>query len=173
MTNAPMVTKNPKPRRWEKPLRDVIKINTDVAPTDIGIGIGVVARDWEGFVLGGMVKFKDVRMQADWAELEALREGIYWARNNNVPMLIVESDCAAVLNRLKKNYIDISTMGYQVKAVKDLLDGFHEVKVEWTNRTCNKAADCLSNMVLNKRCSFVYDMDYPMDICDFVIIDSC
>lgn len=34
----------------------------------------------EGFVIEGSVSFKEDWMLVDWVEMEALKEGIYWAR---------------------------------------------------------------------------------------------
>lgn len=48
MTNAPLLPKILSPQRWEKPPRDVIKINIDAASIDSGTFIRVIAWDWRG-----------------------------------------------------------------------------------------------------------------------------
>ncbi|MBA0751558.1 hypothetical protein Gogos_000473, partial [Gossypium gossypioides] len=40
-------------------------------------------------------------MDVEWAEVEALREGIIWARNNNVTRTFFEIDYAGLDNRFK------------------------------------------------------------------------
>lgn len=47
---------------------------------DISMGVGVIARDCDGFVLGGLVEYRESQMKVKWAEAEALREGIVWAQ---------------------------------------------------------------------------------------------
>ncbi|MBA0598151.1 hypothetical protein Gorai_007927, partial [Gossypium raimondii] len=67
---ARLVWEHPRFHRWIKPSNDAIKINVDVAVLDSMVGIGIIA------------------------EAEALREGIIWARNNNVTRAFLDTDCA-------------------------------------------------------------------------------
>lgn len=92
-------------------------------------------------------------MHADWAELEAIREGLEWAWRHNVTRLILESDSAAVVNRLKNTCEDISIFGIRVKEVQLLFDSFVEANVRWTNRMCNRVCS-LSKMALSQCCTF-------------------
>lgn len=43
---------------------------------DISMGVGVIAQDCDGFVLGGLVEYRESQMKVKWVEAEALREGI-------------------------------------------------------------------------------------------------
>lgn len=63
-------------QRWKKHTEGIIKINVDVATKDHGVGIGVVERDSEGFVCGGLARYMEVGFNAEWAELDAISEGI-------------------------------------------------------------------------------------------------
>lgn len=65
--------------RWIKPSNDAIKINVDVAILDSVVGIEIIVRDHDGFVLDGRAVILDYNMEIEWAEAEALREGIIWA----------------------------------------------------------------------------------------------
>ncbi|MBA0787450.1 hypothetical protein Gotri_027918, partial [Gossypium trilobum] len=94
---------NPRPprsHRWIKPSIDAIKINVDAAVFDSVVGIGIIARDYDGFVLGGRAVFFNHKMDIEWAETEALREGIMWARNN-VTRALFENDCVSLVNHFK------------------------------------------------------------------------
>ncbi|XP_017609172.1 uncharacterized protein LOC108455070 [Gossypium arboreum] len=76
LTHAPI---NPKPSRtyrWIKSPNDFVKINVDAAIVVSAVGIGVIAWDCDDFVLGGRAIYMDYNMDVDWAEAEALREGI-------------------------------------------------------------------------------------------------
>lgn len=92
--------------RWAKPRIDVIKINVDAT------GIGMIARDCGGFVLGKRVVFLVYDMDVQWAKAEALREGIIWGRNNNIARAIFKTDCAGLVNRFKSYREDISLFGF-------------------------------------------------------------
>ncbi|MFQ6650066.1 hypothetical protein Gotur_022611 [Gossypium turneri] len=72
---------NPRPPRsykWVKPQIDVIKINIDATIHDTVVAIETIARDNDVFVLGGRVVYLDYKMDVQWAEAEALREGFVW-----------------------------------------------------------------------------------------------
>ncbi|MBA0868762.1 hypothetical protein Goshw_018536, partial [Gossypium schwendimanii] len=88
------VTINPRPLMshiWVKRLIDVIKINVDATIHDTVVGIEIIAQDSDGFVLDGHVVYLDYKVDVQWAEAKALREGIVWARDNNVARAIFKT----------------------------------------------------------------------------------
>lgn len=111
-------------------------------------------------------------MVMECAELEALKEGIHWARDKNVARIVLDSDCAAIVNHFNTYHEDISILGHQVNVIKSLSDSFLEVQIRWISRNCNKATDKLSRMALEKHCTLSFNMDYPREIHDIVITDS-
>ncbi|MBA0782722.1 hypothetical protein Gotri_000560 [Gossypium trilobum] len=76
LSHAPMNLNSPRPHRWIKPPNDAFKINIDVVVFDSVVGIRIIARDHDGFVFGGCAVFLDYKMDVEWAEVEALKEGI-------------------------------------------------------------------------------------------------
>ncbi|MBA0717617.1 hypothetical protein Golax_005418 [Gossypium laxum] len=80
LTNAPMIPKTPRIQKWEKAHLDFVKINVDTMIIDISMGVGVIAQDCDGFVLSGLVWYRESQMKVKWAEAEALREGIVLAQ---------------------------------------------------------------------------------------------
>ncbi|MBA0729057.1 hypothetical protein Golax_000070 [Gossypium laxum] len=63
--NLSHVALNPRPprsHRWVKPPIDVIKINVDATIHDTVVGIRIIVRDSDGFVLGGRVVYLDYKM---------------------------------------------------------------------------------------------------------------
>lgn len=84
LMNTPLIPKTPRLQKWNKPHCAFVKINVDEAINDNSVGLRVIARDYDGFVLGGCMMYRETRMTVEWAEVEALREGIMWAHNKNI-----------------------------------------------------------------------------------------
>ncbi|KAH1091666.1 hypothetical protein J1N35_018923 [Gossypium stocksii] len=95
---------------WEKPQVGYIKVNVDAAVLNGCSGFGAIARDQDGFVIGGGYKFAEKSMEVIWAELEAFREGLKLAARLNVNNLIVESDSARLVNAINKRAQDITIL---------------------------------------------------------------
>ncbi|KAH1046231.1 hypothetical protein J1N35_037015 [Gossypium stocksii] len=69
---------------WIKPLAGYVKVNVDAAVLTGCNGFVLVARDHDGFALGGSFKFVEKSMEVIWAELEAFNEGLKLAKRLNV-----------------------------------------------------------------------------------------
>ncbi|MBA0577179.1 hypothetical protein Golob_027484, partial [Gossypium lobatum] len=80
----------------------MVKINFDAAVKDRKTSFGIIARDHEGFVLGGRAGVLNRNYNAEWVELYALEESIKLARENTWVRLEFESDCASLINRLRR-----------------------------------------------------------------------
>ncbi|KAK5840140.1 hypothetical protein PVK06_009020 [Gossypium arboreum] len=70
--------------RWKKPAQGVIKINVDAAIDEERMGLGVIVRDKDGFVLGGYGSIKDTTFNSDWPKIMAIEEGVILAKNMNL-----------------------------------------------------------------------------------------
>ncbi|MBA0582623.1 hypothetical protein Gorai_024760, partial [Gossypium raimondii] len=90
----------------------VVTINFDAIANGKNISFGLVARDHDGFVLGGRAGVMDKNVQAEWAEVHELEESISFARTKNWLKLQFESNCVNLVNRLNRTKADFSTMGY-------------------------------------------------------------
>ncbi|MBA0877477.1 hypothetical protein Goshw_013022 [Gossypium schwendimanii] len=101
---------SPRPQKREKPPIEIIKINVDATIVDSKIGIGVIPRDSDGFVLGGNVGVKGEHMCVEWAELSVLIEGTNWDRSHNYNKVIFEFNCASLVNRFRKHQEDITIL---------------------------------------------------------------
>ncbi|KAG8493007.1 hypothetical protein CXB51_012667 [Gossypium anomalum] len=93
---------------WRKPPFGYIKVNLDAAVINGSSGLGVIARDQDGFVIGGCYKFIDKAMDVNWAELEALKEGLNLAARLKIARPIVESDSSGLVNSVNKRNEDIT-----------------------------------------------------------------
>lgn len=80
LSNSPLILKPVQIFKWEKKTPfDFIKINVDAAWDKNSMGIKVLARDNEGFLLGGRLQYIDFLASTTWAKIEAINEGISWA----------------------------------------------------------------------------------------------
>ncbi|KAH1073455.1 hypothetical protein J1N35_025783 [Gossypium stocksii] len=168
-----MIPNNPRIQKWEKPPCDFIKINVDAAIINNMTGLGVIARDSNGLVLGSITDYMENQIEGECAEAEDLRDGIIWAQDSNVTRAIFETDCTSLVNRIKKHREDITIFSNRMKKIANLLDFFTEVKINWIGQMSNRVAICLSKLALNKHCTPSLDMEYPYDIYELVMIDSC
>ncbi|KAH1114017.1 hypothetical protein J1N35_007395 [Gossypium stocksii] len=75
------------------------------------MSFGIVARDHDGFVLGGRAGVLEKKVQAEWAELYALEECINFTRTKRWPKLEIETDCVSLVNRINGACVDFSTIG--------------------------------------------------------------
>lgn len=72
LVNNPLVPKSVGVKGWQKPGTGVVKINVDAAVDGKRMSFGVVARDHEGFVLGGRAGVKENHTGVEWADLLAV-----------------------------------------------------------------------------------------------------
>nr|KJB30735.1 hypothetical protein B456_005G157700 [Gossypium raimondii] len=96
------------------------KINVDVAVKKRGTGLGIIIRDSNGFVLRDRGMFKDRVVNSEWAELDAMIEGISFARSLNLNKVNFEMDCTSVVNRVRKARADITFFGHRIKEVQNI-----------------------------------------------------
>lgn len=132
----------------------------------------LLARDSDRFVLGGRVRVLDKDLQIEWAELQLLEENIKFARTNNWTKLDFESDCVSLVNRFNKMNTDITTLGYCVQETYRLLESFYYFNFNWVPRCCNKVVDHLCKWVMEKNCTWDFNVDYPSDIHKSVLNDA-
>ncbi|MBA0696189.1 hypothetical protein Goari_002765 [Gossypium aridum] len=172
LSHSPMNPRPLKSHRWTKPLNAAIKINVDATVFDSVVGIGIIARDHDGFVLGGRAIFLDDKMDIEWAEAEALSESIMWASNNSVTKAVFEIDCASLV-RFKSQWEDISIFGFQLKEIFGLLESFIDVNIEWVTHSSNRVVDSLCKLTIYKRYTFPFNMEFSSDIHGLVLADAC
>ncbi|MBA0832464.1 hypothetical protein Goarm_016853, partial [Gossypium armourianum] len=102
----------------------------------------------------------------------ALAESLELAREKRWLKLELESDCANLVNRLKRARVDFSTYGFRIRQLLNSFEPCFNFNFVWTPRCCNKAADQLCIWAFKKNCSKVFDMDYPIEIHDVILKDA-
>ncbi|MBA0597709.1 hypothetical protein Gorai_007508 [Gossypium raimondii] len=172
LLEKPMLPKLVVEKVWKKPGQGVVKINFNTIANGRKMSFGLVARDHDGFVLGGQVGVKDKNVQAEWAELHVLEESISFARTKNWLMLEFESNCISLVNRLTRMKADFSTMGHRIQEILKLLDSFSNVSFVWALRCCNKTADYLCDWAIVNNCTKDFNMDYLLEIHDIILRDA-
>ncbi|MBA0655909.1 hypothetical protein Goklo_008330 [Gossypium klotzschianum] len=116
-------------KNWEKPPYGFVKVNFDVIVSSNKICYGVVVWDSDGFVLGGGGGFKDEVMSAEWRELYAFEESLKIACSLNITKAIFETDCASLVNMVKKHGNDITIMGYHIDEAYKNMESFNSTTV--------------------------------------------
>ncbi|MBA0798691.1 hypothetical protein Gohar_009257, partial [Gossypium harknessii] len=101
-------------------------------------GLGITLRDSDDFVLCGRAIFIDKAANSKWAKLDTLLEGIRLAQSLNLDKVIFEMDYACMVNYLCKYKDGITTFGYRIKEVREMLDSFSKAEAKWVNRGGNK-----------------------------------
>ena len=103
----------PHRRHWSPPPSGVIKINTDgVYIADLhSSGIGVVARDRKGDVLGGLAQHLLHCSDGLQAEMNVVLAVMELASSKGWEHVILETDSAIVANKFNRDGPDLSALG--------------------------------------------------------------
>lgn len=75
--------------------------------------------------------FVDNMANASWAETEALRRSIDWLKGINGQSVIMEGDCARVINRIINKDVDVTTLGNAVYNIKEHFKNFVSYCLKW------------------------------------------
>ncbi|KAG8501277.1 hypothetical protein CXB51_003369 [Gossypium anomalum] len=145
LVEAPMLQRMKVDKEWKKPAPGVVKINFDATILSNQMWFSLVARDNDGFVLGGRMGTVNKEMNVERTEMQAMEESIKFARTNKWDKLELESNYASLVNRFCKKDLDLTTMGHSDRLCKMAEEN-------------NWAMDC--------------DVDYPTDIHDLILKDA-
>ncbi|MBA0734159.1 hypothetical protein Gogos_018102 [Gossypium gossypioides] len=100
-----------------------VKINMDAAIQEGRVGLGVISRDNEGFMLGRGC-LKETMMNSAWAELMAIEEWVIMAKSLNLKKVNFEFDNTSIVNKLNSNGRDLTFMGQCAKEICTKLKSF-------------------------------------------------
>ncbi|MFQ6665641.1 hypothetical protein Gotur_032310, partial [Gossypium turneri] len=149
-----------------------IKINFDASVHDKKAFYDLVARDADGFVLGGQTGYVNKEVHIEWAELQAMEESINFARSNNWKNVDLESDCASLVNRFNRRQEDLTMVGHRLRDIKKQSHFSGQFNFCWAPRSCNKAADALCTWARTKNCCMVFNVNYLSCIHAIVLNDA-
>ncbi|XP_039054990.1 uncharacterized protein LOC120197572 [Hibiscus syriacus] len=97
---------------WSRPKTNGVKINVNGAfsTTKTMSAIGIVARDHNGMVLGGMCRQITPPFMAESTEMEAFTQGLKFTIENGWMDTIIIGDAISIVNRLFNRREDVSTI---------------------------------------------------------------
>ncbi|KAK4438503.1 hypothetical protein Salat_0184600 [Sesamum alatum] len=131
---------------WEGPLVGSIKLNFDGTLLDGGstMRIGVVARNEKGECLVLRTKRVNKRGNGEFAEALAAWEAIQLAACHGWTSVIIEGDCAVLVNKLRVVNRGLSPVGTIILDILRLVDCFAPCQFTCVKRNLNSVAHCLA-----------------------------
>ncbi|KAG8488151.1 hypothetical protein CXB51_018738 [Gossypium anomalum] len=166
-SERPMLPSHPAGRKWIKLSRGVVKINVDIAIDEGKMGLGVIVRDEDDFVC-----VKNMTFNSDWVEMMAIEEVVSLAKSLNLKKVKFEFDNANIVNKINSRDQDITFSGQRAEGIYKKLKSFKDAVITWTPRSSNKLVDFISKFVLSNNYNWNFDVNYPKEIHDLVILDA-
>ncbi|MBA0788596.1 hypothetical protein Gotri_028084 [Gossypium trilobum] len=87
-------SKEDEARVWKKPQCRFVKVNFDASVAPNKTGYGMVARDEDGFVIGGGGDLKEEALTVEWAKIYAFEESLKLARTLNISKALFETEAS-------------------------------------------------------------------------------
>ncbi|KAJ1380429.1 Ribonuclease H-like superfamily [Sesbania bispinosa] len=158
---------------WEAPPQGWYKLNRDAAMVDAGNwGIGIVARDHEGFVIAATSRKIETLADVTFAEAMGLRMEMMFALDLSLEDAIFETDCKVVVDQIVQNSYHSSYAGLVTHAYSNLAFNFRNCQFSYTRRTNNIAAHLLAKFAcFNPEISWIEET--PNCISSIVAADIC
>ncbi|KAK9033344.1 hypothetical protein V6N11_018377 [Hibiscus sabdariffa] len=159
---------------WCPPPEDFVKINTDGAfnQSSHEAGIGVVARNSTGEVLGGFVQHSGISIDALHTEFFVVVAGIQFAHEKGWRDVHIETNSTIVVNKFNRIGPGLSVLGSQVERYRPLLGEFNVSLINFTPKCCNSVAHTLATHASTSGLSFFFGSDCPALIRSNVLADK-
>ncbi|KAL5741844.1 hypothetical protein ACOSP7_028576 [Xanthoceras sorbifolium] len=158
---------------WSPPTGNLLKLNVDAALDHRSnrIGVGLVVRNFYGFILLAVgLLFRNI-FDAEIAEAKAILEGIELASSKSFTPLCVESDAKNVVSFCCADPLVRSEIGAIIQNVRVCLDFFNVVSLSFISRSCNSATHSLAKWVLGFNSSSVWERGFPRWLLKFAETD--
>ncbi|KAH1082566.1 hypothetical protein J1N35_022327 [Gossypium stocksii] len=114
----------------EKTQEGVAKMNVDASMKENRMGLDIILKDSDNFVLCGRVIFIDKVANLEWAKLDALFIGIQLTQSLNLDKVIFKMNCTYIVTCLCKHKDDITIFGYCIKEVYEMFNSFSKAEVK-------------------------------------------
>jgi ribonuclease HI len=121
----------------------------------------VILRDDEGVPIEAASFFFTPVTEAERAELLACRQAVRMALEYDVRKLVLETDCAGAVNKLKAQELDRSVHGPLVEEIKTLLGEFEDVVICHVRRSGNGVAHLLAKEGCKNKCNSSWSGTFP------------
>uniref|UniRef100_A0A803QPV3 Reverse transcriptase n=1 Tax=Cannabis sativa TaxID=3483 RepID=A0A803QPV3_CANSA len=128
--------------QWTPPNGISVKINVDAAMFNDGrsFGLGMVARNSDGLLIAGRMKYTAVQVEVAVAEAIGIREVLSWLKENRWPQVYIETDSLCVVQAIHSSTDMISLFGSVIQDCKTLLASLNNVVVSFVKRSANVVA---------------------------------
>lgn len=157
--------------KWKKPQVGWTKLNTDGSVDRENAGFGGLLRNHKG---DPVVAFVSKAPQDDvfLVELWAIWRGLVLALSLGIKLIWVESDSLPVVKTITREQ-PYGTKGSRcLNHIWRLLTKFDDYRVTHSWRETNRAADCLSKMVLVESDVVLWPVDFPKGLHDIISDDA-
>ncbi|KAE8821176.1 retrotransposon protein [Hordeum vulgare] len=162
--------------QWERPVTEVLKINTDGAFSENPRrgGWGFVIRDSAGVVAGSGAGKMAFPMDAVHTQAEACIQGLTAAMNWGMTRVVVETDCKVLVDALNKEEYDRSHIGVIVWDAQMLAGlNFSNILFRFCRRNCNKVTHAMAALGVSgvAGSGLLWSHDVPNDVVGVVASD--
>ena len=133
-------------QQWCPPEADHFKLNFDAAVfNSLNLaGIGVIARDWRGAVIGVLPMPIPLTQSVNEVETIACRKAIQFAKELGLQKITFEGDSSVVINALSQGLGCFSSYGNVIDDILVLAADFQFCEFSHVKRLCNVVANVLA-----------------------------
>ncbi|XP_074327050.1 uncharacterized protein LOC141664988 [Apium graveolens] len=123
---------------WGKPHYNEGKISVDAAVFEEQgkSGIGLIARNHEGWLIAAKTRSFAEVMNPSLVETIAIKEALSWAKEWDSTTVTIESDCLAVVLMVRSSAPMRSRVGQVVEECRNLVRDVNNVKLYFVKLTC-------------------------------------
>ncbi|KAM6586543.1 hypothetical protein CsatA_009148 [Cannabis sativa] len=123
---------------WTPPNGNSIKINVDAALFDGGhkYGLGMVARDRNGFLIEARTVFSHSSVDPPLAEAIGLKEALSWIKEMQWQNAQLESDCLGAIQAIRSSLKMLFLFGLVIHDCKTLINSIGNVSVSFCETIC-------------------------------------
>ncbi|XP_074288083.1 uncharacterized protein LOC141613242 [Silene latifolia] len=132
---------------WQPAPSGCVKINVDAGVKEgEGVSLGIVCRDDRGAVLWGISVVQDHIWEPHVAEAVAVFEGVKEAKRRGYRDIVVESDCAQVIEALNKKQTGRSSFMLVLDEILCVSEFFNSIVWLFSSRVNNSVAHALAHV---------------------------
>ena len=160
----------PKPR-WEPPDREYAKLNIDgvFVKADGTTGTGMILRYHEGAVIFAATRALFNCGDALEAEMAVMKEGLQLALHWTNQSLLVETDCAELLQMISARGVDRSRYAYWISEIRNILSHERNISLAKISRHANVVSHTLACMGRSQQRTACWLRNSPDEIASIVI----
>jgi ribonuclease HI len=156
--------------RWLPPPDQLIKVNWDASINeDQGwVGLGIVARDRNGFVLGAKSVTKELVAEPSIAEAIGALCAMHFCQEAGFFDVWFEGDAASMVKKINSSPPFLSKIGHFIESIHAELVNFRAAKFSFIPRECNEAAHNLAKEAKRNKIEQYWLEECPLSILNIV-----